>query len=75
VTYLTLKRDITAADLAMDAPDGDEGYPPDYVIGPAGSMVALIDVENNYVEVDGFANDPYAAGFVQRSDVWGLGRR
>jgi hypothetical protein len=66
---LTLIKDVTAADLAIDSWDGDEGYPADYVIGPAGTTVHLVeDCEDGWIEVRGFANDPYVEGFVP-SDI------
>ena len=69
--YATLNADITAAMLGMDAPEGEEGYPADHVIGPAGSTVRVIDFDDgdHWVEVIDFANDPYAAGFVLRADL------
>lgn len=69
-TIATLNSDITAAALAMDAVEGEEGYPADFIIGPAGSTVEIIDSSDlHWVEVEGFANDPYAAGFVLRADL------
>ena len=71
-TKRVLTRDITAADLAVDSPDPDEGYPPDHVIGPKGSEVTVVDETEDAwdaVEVTGFANDPYVIGFVSARDL------
>ena len=65
-----LLRDVTAADLAMDSPDPDEGYPPEHVIGPAGTLVRLYegdDADPRVTEVCDFANDPFASGYVPAS--------
>jgi hypothetical protein len=61
---LRLLRDITAADLGMDAPEGEEGYPADYVIGPAGSFVIPVERFRDMIYVTDFNNDPVAAGYV-----------
>lgn len=68
---VTLARDITAADLAMDSPDPDEGYPADHVIGPKGSAVTIVgrSEDDPCIEVTGFANDPYVIAFVNREDT------
>lgn len=70
----TLLRDITASDLAMDlamdSAEPGEGYPADYVIGPAGTTVRMTGVEDgDMIQVCNFAADPYAGGFVHRSDL------
>lgn len=65
-----LLRDVTAEDLAMDSADPGEGYPPEHVIGPAGSLVELYmgyDDDPEVTEVTGFANDPFATGYVPTS--------
>lgn len=68
-TYATLNADITAVMLAMAAV-GEDGYPAEHVIGPKGSTVRIIDDDGDFwIEVDEFANDPYAAGFVLRADL------
>lgn len=70
-----LTKDITAEALALDATDGDEGYPRDHVIGPVGSIVELAEgeapetAEDEAVLVEGFARDPYAVGYVARQDL------
>lgn len=73
MTTATLNINITAEMLAMSAPgwcEGDEGYPPSYVIGPVGSTVQVLDdEEDHWVECSGFANDPFAVGFVLRADL------
>lgn len=65
----TLARDITAKDLAVDSIEPGEGYPPNHVIGPAGSAVTILDADpvDDWVEVTDFANDRDVAGFVHRS--------
>ena len=74
-----LLRDITAADLAIVAFDQSlewEGYAPTDVIGPKGTTVtqtaeSIHDGDDAFgsVEVTGFANDPYAIGFIDLTDV------
>jgi hypothetical protein len=62
---MRLLRDITAADLGMDRPeDADEGYPSDYVIGPAGSFVTPVGRFRDMIEVTDFDNDPSAFGAI-----------
>jgi hypothetical protein len=60
-----LRTDATALDLAMVG-DGEEGYPEEYAIGPAGSTVSATGgwAPHGYVEVTGFENDVDAIGFV-----------
>jgi hypothetical protein len=68
----TLARDITAADLAVDSLDPDEGYPPDHIIGPKGSEVELVENWEDglfSLEVTDFANDPFVIGFVRTQDL------
>jgi hypothetical protein len=65
----TLNANITAAMLGMDSPD-DEGYAASDVIGPIGSTVNVLNAdEDHWIEVGGFANDPFAVGFVLRADL------
>jgi len=63
---LRLLRDITAAELGMDAPEGDEGFSADYVIGPAGSFVIPVDRDEGraIIEVTDFLNEPDACGYI-----------
>ena len=70
----TLRRDITAGELAMDAHDGD-GYPADHVIGRAGTTIRVLADEDlgeygdGYVEVDSFSEDPFAVGWIGADDI------
>lgn len=73
VRHGRLTRDITAEELALSASDwqpGDEGYAPDYVVASSGSTVRVIgDLDDSMIEVDEFNDDPFFAGFVNRSDL------
>lgn len=69
-----LNHDVTAEHLAMDSPDPDEGYGAGDIIGPAGTPVTIVDdewpaTEVDLIEVTGFANDPDASGYIERSWV------
>lgn len=65
MTIRRLLRNITAADLAMDSLELGEGYPPDHVIGPVGSLVSVVDdSDSEWTEVCCFALDPFAQGFI-----------
>jgi hypothetical protein len=65
---LTLTRDITAVDLAMDALsegiEDAEGYPPDHVIGAKGTTVEVVDEDGEWIEVTGFSGDAFATGWI-----------
>lgn len=69
-TELRLLRDITAEELAMDSYEPGGGYRPGEVIGPKGTTVRVVnDNGDDWLEVDGFANDRTAVGFVPRVAV------
>jgi hypothetical protein len=66
---VTLARDLTAGELALDTPGG---YAADDVVAPAGSEVEVSAENGDSVEITNLAFDPFAVGWVPRDALLGL---